>query len=89
MAKAKEARFYDRVSTAGQTTDNETVALREVAEHQGWGLIDAYPITASADPKGVSSAPHSTSYARVLRDFGMEAEDQCFSASVNSMKSRC
>jgi DNA invertase Pin-like site-specific DNA recombinase len=32
----KRAAIYGRVSTDGQTTDNQIVALREVAARRGW-----------------------------------------------------
>jgi DNA invertase Pin-like site-specific DNA recombinase len=36
MSKGKRAALYVRVSTDGQTTNNQRQALTEVAERRGW-----------------------------------------------------
>ena len=39
MGKAKRAALYLRVSTDGQTTDNQRMALEAVAEQRGWSMV--------------------------------------------------
>ena len=36
------AAIYLRVSTDGQTTDNQRIALEEVAERSGWQIVEVY-----------------------------------------------
>jgi DNA invertase Pin-like site-specific DNA recombinase len=50
MTKAKRAALYLRVSTDGQTTDNQRRVLAEVAEQRGW------TVTASYEDAGISGA---------------------------------
>jgi hypothetical protein len=38
MGNAKRAALYLRVSTDGQTTDNQRMALEAVAEQRGWSV---------------------------------------------------
>jgi DNA invertase Pin-like site-specific DNA recombinase len=42
MLRIKKAAIYARVSTDGQTTDNQTNALREVAARRGWEVVEVY-----------------------------------------------
>src|SRR5438105_5502968 len=42
MLKIKRAAIYGRVSTDWQTTDNQTMALTEVAARRGWEVVDIY-----------------------------------------------
>lgn len=50
MAKAKRAALYLRVSTDGQTTDNQRMALEAVAAQRGW------TVTATFEDAGISGA---------------------------------
>ena len=38
----KRAAIYLRVSTDGQTTDNQRLALEQVAKHRGWHIVETY-----------------------------------------------
>src|SRR4029077_1000226 len=42
VEKGKRAAIYGRVSTDGQTTDNQVVALKEVAARRGWDIAEGY-----------------------------------------------
>ena len=42
MAKAKRAALYLRVSTDGQTTENQRRVLAEVAERRGWHIVTVF-----------------------------------------------
>ena len=50
MAKGKRAAIYLRVSTDGQTTDNQRLELERVAEARGWEIVGTY------QDKGISGA---------------------------------
>ena len=50
MPKMKRAALYLRVSTDGQTTENQRLALEAVAEQRGW------TITATYEDAGISGA---------------------------------
>ena len=42
MTTSKRAAIYARVSTDGQTTENQTAALKEVAARRGWEVVEVY-----------------------------------------------
>ena len=42
MTTSKRAALYLRVSTDGQTTDNQKLALEQVAKHRGWNIVEVY-----------------------------------------------
>ncbi len=42
LARSKRAAIYARVSTDGQTTDNQLRELREVAGRMGWDIVHQY-----------------------------------------------
>lgn len=44
---ARRAAIYARVSTGGQTCENQLLCLREVAERAGWTVVQEYVETAS------------------------------------------
>ncbi|WP_417789022.1 recombinase family protein [Terasakiella pusilla] len=48
--KTKRAALYLRVSTDGQTTENQRIALETVAQNAGWDIVAVY------DDNGVSGA---------------------------------
>ena len=52
MAKAKRAALYLRVSTNGQTVENQRLALEAVCEQRGWQLVQAYCDNVVSGAKG-------------------------------------
>ena len=50
MAKTKRAALYLRVSTDGQSVENQRLALQAVAAQRGWSVVAAY------DDNGISGA---------------------------------
>ena len=52
MTKGKRAALYLRVSTDGQTTDNQRRALTEVADRRGWTLSTTYEDAGISGAKG-------------------------------------
>ena len=41
-AEGKRVAIYARVSTNGQTVENQVRDLREVARHQGWKIVATF-----------------------------------------------
>ncbi len=51
----KRAAVYHRVSTDGQTSDNQRLELGQVAKTAGWGIVEAYiddDVLRSGGPNG-------------------------------------
>ena len=57
MAKAKRAALYLRVSTDGQTTENQRQALQEAAEARGWQVVATYEDAGISGAKGRDKRP--------------------------------
>lgn len=53
----KRAALYLRVSTDGQTTDNQRLALTDVAERRGWEITKTYEDTGISGAKGRDKRP--------------------------------
>src|SRR5215467_612226 len=56
-SKAKRAAIYGRVSTDGQTTDNQIRELRQVAERNGWQIVQEYVDHGISGAKGREQRP--------------------------------
>jgi DNA invertase Pin-like site-specific DNA recombinase len=57
MTRVKRAALYLRVSTDGQTTDNQRRVLAEVAQRRGWTITTAYEDTSISGAKGRDKRP--------------------------------
>ena len=57
MKKAMRAALYLRVSTDGQTTDNQRHVLMEVADRRGWTVTTAYEDAGISGAKGRDKRP--------------------------------
>ena len=55
--KAKRAAIYLRVSTDGQTTENQRLALMAVAEQRGWTVANVYEDAGISGAKGRDKRP--------------------------------
>lgn len=55
--KPKRAALYLRVSTDGQTTENQRRALLEVAERRGWSVAQVYEDAGISGAKGRDKRP--------------------------------
>lgn len=55
--KAKRAALYLRVSTDGQTTENQRLALEAVAEQRGWTVTQVYEDVGLSGAKGRDKRP--------------------------------
>ena len=56
-AHIKRAAIYARVSTDGQTTDNQLRELRQVAERNGWQIVQEYIDHGISGAKGREQRP--------------------------------
>jgi DNA invertase Pin-like site-specific DNA recombinase len=56
-AQFKRAALYARVSTDGQTTDNQIRELRQVAERNGWEIVNEYIDQGISGAKGREQRP--------------------------------
>jgi DNA invertase Pin-like site-specific DNA recombinase len=65
MMRSRRAAIYGRVSTDWQTTDNQTVALKEVAERRGWEVVEVYIDHAISGAKGRNKRP---GFDKMLKD---------------------
>ena len=65
MLKIKRAAIYGRVSTDWQTTDNQTMALTEVAARRGWEVVDVYIDHAISGAKKRDKRP---AFDQILKD---------------------
>lgn len=57
MSKPKRAALYLRVSTDGQTTENQRLALTEVAERRGWAVAAVYEDAGISGSKDRAARP--------------------------------
>ena len=57
MVRTKRAALYLRVSTDGQTTDNQKQVLVAVAEHRGWTITTVYEDVGISGAKGRNKRP--------------------------------
>ncbi len=55
--KVKQVAIYLRVSTDGQTTDNQRHALEAVAQRREWRIVKAYEDAAISGSKGRDKRP--------------------------------
>src|SRR5262249_17587730 len=53
----KRAAIYVRVSTDGQTVDNQLIALRQVADRRGWQIVETYSDAGISGAKGRDKRP--------------------------------
>ena len=65
------AALYARVSTDGQSTDNQLLELRRAAEHSGWEIVAEYIDQGVSGAKGRDQRPEFDKLLRgaVRRDF--------------------
>lgn len=57
MSKGKRVAFYLRVSTAGQTVENQRQDLARVADQRGWELVETYIDHGISGAKGREKRP--------------------------------
>lgn len=65
MGKGKRAAFYLRVSTGGQTVENQRQELAKAAEQRGWTVVELYSDNGFSGAKGRDKRP---AFDRMCRD---------------------
>jgi DNA invertase Pin-like site-specific DNA recombinase len=50
--RKRNAAIYVRVSTDGQTVENQVRELRQIAERRGWQLVETYSDAGISGAKG-------------------------------------
>ena len=78
----KRAAIYIRVSTDGQTVDNQRLELEQAAEGAGWAIVDIY------DDNGVSGAKSRTdreAFDRLCKDATRRKFDVVMAWSVDRL----
>lgn len=82
VQKTKRVAIYARVSTDGQTTENQRRELREVAAARGWEVIQVY------DDNGISGAKgreYRKAFDRMLKDAARGRFDMVAAWSVDRL----
>ena len=75
----KKAVIYVRVSTDGQTTENQRLALVQVAEKSGWEIVGVY------EDHAVSGAKGRPAYDRLCKDATRREFDVVMAWSVDRL----
>ena len=57
MARKRNAAIYVRVSTDGQTVENQTRELHQIAERRGWTVTEVYSDAGISGSKGRAERP--------------------------------
>lgn len=75
MKKPRRVAFYCRVSTDGQTIENQLMALTEVATKHGWEIVKTYKDEGISGAKGRDKRPGFDDLCRgiVRREFDLVA----------------
>ena len=63
--KTKRAAIYLRVSTSGQTVENQRRELEQVAQRRGWSVVEVYQDEGISGTKGRDKRP---GFDRMLKD---------------------
>ena len=78
----KRAVIYTRVSTDGQTTDNQLLELKKAAEHAGWEIVGVYEDKGISGSKGRDKRP---GFDRLCKDATRRKFDVVMSWSVDRL----
>ena len=78
----KKVALYSRVSTDRQTTENQLIELRAVAERHGWSIVDEYIDQGISGAKGRDKRPE---FDRLLKDAARKRFDLIASWSVDRL----
>ena len=82
MMSSRRAAIYGRVSTDWQTTDNQTAALKEVAERRGWEVVEVYIDHRISGAKGRNKRP---GFDQMLKDANHRKFDVVMAWSIGLM----
>lgn len=79
---AKRVALYLRVSTDGQTTENQRLELAAVAERAGWQIVEVYE---DAGISGAKSRDQRPAFDRLLKDAARRRFDLIAAWSVDRL----
>jgi DNA invertase Pin-like site-specific DNA recombinase len=82
MTRSKRAVIYARVSTDSQTTENQLVALKEVAARRGWQIVGEYCDNGISGAKGRAGRP---AFDRMLKDASKRKFDVAMAWAIDRM----
>ncbi len=82
MMSSRRAAIYGRVSTDWQTTENQTVALKEVAERCSWEVVEVYIDHAISGAKGRHKRP---GFDQMLKDANRRKFDVVMTWSIDRL----
>src|ERR1700720_2103631 len=82
MMSSRRAAIYGRVSTDWQTTENQTVALKDVAERRSWEVVEVYIDHAISGAKGRDRRP---GFDQMLKDANRRKFDVVMTWSIDRM----
>jgi DNA invertase Pin-like site-specific DNA recombinase len=80
--RIKRAAIYARVSTDGQTTDNQVIALGEIAGRRGWDIVEVYTDKGISGAKGRDKRP---GFDRMLKDANRRKFDVLMAWAIDRM----
>ncbi len=80
--RTKRVALYLRVSTDGQTTDNQRRELEAVGESAGWGVVEVYEDRGISGARGRDKRPE---FDRMLKDASRRRFDMIASWSVDRL----
>jgi DNA invertase Pin-like site-specific DNA recombinase len=80
--RIKRVAIYARVSTDGQTTDNQVIALREIAGRRGWEIVEVYTDQGISGAKGRDGRPD---FDRMLKDANRRRFDVVMAWAIDRM----
>jgi DNA invertase Pin-like site-specific DNA recombinase len=78
----KRAAFYLRVSTDGQTTENQRLVLEQVAKNAGWEVVEVYEDHGVSGAKGRAQRP---AFDRLCKDATRRKFDVIMAWSVDRL----
>ena len=82
MMSSRRAAIYGRVSTDWQTAENQTVALKEVAERRSWEVVEVYIDHAISGAKGRDKRP---GFDQMLKDGNRRKFDVVMTWSIDRL----
>jgi DNA invertase Pin-like site-specific DNA recombinase len=80
--KVKQAAIYVRVSTDGQTVENQTRELCQIAERRGWQVVETYSDVGISGGKGRDKRP---GLDRMLNDASRRKFDVVMAWSIDRL----
>jgi DNA invertase Pin-like site-specific DNA recombinase len=80
--KVKQAALYVRVSTDGQTVENQTRELGQIAQRRGWQVVQTYSDVGISGSKGRDKRP---GLDRMLKDANRRGFDVIMAWSIDRL----